>query len=364
MGLTPTFQVEAVGGCIPHLSLINTAHLDDNVPDSLMSFSCRPDCTVMNRDHIDLNPELESKLDSSLAEFFIEFKTKKHDDPFRLKPTADNTEADNTEGRLMHMAKGEASTVTGQITAYTTSILGTQYRTHTFLVLIVEKFARLIRWDRGGAVVTERIYYDTEPHLFEFLIRYNYADSSMRGHDVTVHDATADEAREARIVVKELQNVNRLVTVDIQGQHYVIGAPCARPEIPVGRWTRTSIAYGCQEKARVFLKDSWRVFHPGMIPEADIYTTLQQSSVRNVPRCLVGGDISDETYHGTKTHNFVQFSLNPASKKITHYRHHRLVLDTVGRNLYDFKCSKEMVHAIHASLIGKYIISYWQITVF
>ena len=330
MGLTPTFQVEAVGGCIPHLSLINTAHLDDNVPDSLMSFSCRPDCTVMNRDHIDLNPELESKLDSSLAEFFIEFKTKKHDDPFRLKPTADNTEADNTEGRLMHMAKGEASTVTGQITDYTTSILGTQYRTHTFLVLIVEKFARLIRWDRGGAVVTERIYYDTEPHLFEFLIRYNYADSSMRGHDVTVHDASADEAREARIVVKELQNVNRLVTVDIQGQHYVIGAPCARPEIPVGRWTQTSIAYDCQSRKRVFLKDSWRVKLPNVYPESKIYGRLQQAEVPYVPHCIDGGDIGGNAYHRTRSHEFMDYTLDPASKKITCYRHHRLVLDTVS----------------------------------
>ncbi|KAI9456120.1 hypothetical protein BJY52DRAFT_1106837, partial [Lactarius psammicola] len=60
----------------------------------------------------------------------------------------------------------------GQITAYTTSVLSAQYRTHTFLLLIIKDFARLIWWDRGGAVITAPIFYDQDPDLLQFLVHY------------------------------------------------------------------------------------------------------------------------------------------------------------------------------------------------
>jgi len=40
----------------------------------------------------------------------------------------------------------------GQITAYATMLLGNQHRTHAFSVLVIQDYARLIRWDRGGAI--------------------------------------------------------------------------------------------------------------------------------------------------------------------------------------------------------------------
>ena len=91
---------------------------------------------------------------------------------------------------------------------------------------------------------------------------------------------------------------------------------------------------------------------------------LWESNVPNVPGCLAHGDVGNETYHSTWTHKFVRLTNKPASKTITHYRHYHLVLDTVGRELTSFTSSKELVSAIHALLIGKYINSYQQITVF
>jgi len=48
--------------------------------------------------------------------------------------------------------------------------MGAQYRTHIFSVLICEDYARLIRWDRGGAIVTEPIKYNEEScSIFSFV---------------------------------------------------------------------------------------------------------------------------------------------------------------------------------------------------
>ena len=333
-----------------------------NASVNTFGFSCQPDCTVMDANRIDQNMGLSSQLDSSLAEFFIEFKAAKDQDPF--KSSSKKTSNLFPERPLMDLPLSPSSKVLGQITAYVTMLLGTQYRTHVFLILIVRDIARLLRWDRGGAVVSEAFDYNDHPHLFEFLVRYNRAGSDIRGHDETVSNTTDNERTEAQATVGELQGVKHLVTATIQQQHYVIRAPCARPDIPVGRWTQTSVAYHCETKERVFLKDSWRVSLPEITPEGEIYATLRQSLVPNVPNCLASGDIGDITYHSTRTHDFIKYTHDPDSKKIPSHRHHRLVLDTVGRELSRFTCSKDMVRAIHASLIGKYIISYRRITVF
>jgi hypothetical protein len=98
----------------------------------------------MDRDHINHDPKLESQLNSSLAEFFIEFKHKKCD-PFGAsdKPAPNDTSL-YSDDLLMEMVEGLVSEVAGQITAYATLLLGNQYHTHTFLVLIVKDFARLL----------------------------------------------------------------------------------------------------------------------------------------------------------------------------------------------------------------------------
>lgn len=46
---------------------------------------------------------------------------------------------------------------------------------------------------------------------------------------------------------------------DAPPNRYIIKRPVARPSIPVGRSTRTSVTYDLQMKKCVFMKDSWRV---------------------------------------------------------------------------------------------------------
>jgi hypothetical protein len=83
-----------------------------------------------------------------------------------------------------------AHKVAGQITAYATMVLSTQYCTHTFSVLIIKDYVRLIHWDCAGAVITEPIDFDTKSCLFDFFICYDNVKKEVRGHDLTIRHAS------------------------------------------------------------------------------------------------------------------------------------------------------------------------------
>jgi len=61
----------------------------------------------------------------------------------------------------------------GQIAAYASVALSMSFRKHFFSMLILGRYARFIRWDRRGAVVTHRFDYTKHPlYIFNFYLRY------------------------------------------------------------------------------------------------------------------------------------------------------------------------------------------------
>ena len=385
------------------LDLVDTSHQKDQVNPSKFPFTCQPDCSVYATKSAHKN-----QLDSSLVEFLIEFKTTSDFDPFvRPVPSESNTVNDAESahsGRLDStlvgsptefkmtsgfepFARSKSNTVNtvqnpfmrsstagrkvaGQITAYATWILSAQYRTHLFLILILKEYSRIIRWDRGGAVVTAPIFH-REGHVLDFLIRFKYANRQARGHDITVEPANEDDKLEAR-QLEELADATSLLCISIpddssqscEPSRYIIESPCSRPDVPAGRWTRTSIAYDIQRKRRVLLKDSWRVLLDDISPEGDIYSKLHSHSVPNIPYCSRAGNIGNDLYHASRTH---EFNGNPTpSSPYSHYhssllvphRHYRLVLDTIGRRLETFNRSWELVNAVYDALLGEFTVCY------
>ena len=143
-----------------NLDLVNTSRMNNKTPNSKFTFSCQPDFSVYAKrsDH-------KFNLNSSLIEFPIEFKTTTDQDPFVVKPVSSSDFDSSIENPFMS-ATTSGRIAAGQITAYATSIMSAQYHTHAFLILIMKPFARLIRWDRGGAVVTAPIYYDRDSSSF------------------------------------------------------------------------------------------------------------------------------------------------------------------------------------------------------
>ncbi|KAA1475508.1 hypothetical protein DENSPDRAFT_805863 [Dentipellis sp. KUC8613] len=130
-------------------------------------------------------------------------------DELRFKTKADPFDDEPNESKYPF----EASSIPGkntraQITAYAATMLGLQFRTFVFSVLIVGCRARLIRWDRSGAIATEAFNYQNNPEpLARFLWRYNFLSRAQRGFDESVRliEATDDtpDLSEARKALKD-----------------------------------------------------------------------------------------------------------------------------------------------------------------
>ena len=154
-----------------------------------------PDCSVYTSDHE------TNKFDVTRVDLITEFK-KESNDPF----VDDSNSEEKGQGKDNPFLcnEGPNREVLGQLTAYATATLSAQYRTHLFMVLISGEYARLIRWDRGGAVVTKRILFNEESYFFDFLTRYDIASREDRGHDSTVSAPEENEIERAKVFVPEL----------------------------------------------------------------------------------------------------------------------------------------------------------------
>jgi hypothetical protein len=86
----------------------------------------------------------------------------------------------------------------GQLASYAAAHMGSQFRVHAFSVFICGHFARFIRWDRAGAIVSERFDYTMQSTpLADFFWRYSHLDPRSRGDDTSVSMPSNDETLRA-----------------------------------------------------------------------------------------------------------------------------------------------------------------------
>lgn len=76
----------------------------------------------------------------------MESKLSPNDDPFCDNGTFENESQQSADTK-------------GQITSYVTKQFASQFRTYAFSIIICKDMARLIYWDRSGAVVTKSLSY-------------------------------------------------------------------------------------------------------------------------------------------------------------------------------------------------------------
>ncbi|KAH9025840.1 hypothetical protein EDB85DRAFT_2149458 [Lactarius pseudohatsudake] len=346
--------IDIVQPYLKTLYIRDTSRSPDRATTSL-SVSLSPDCTVYDQAHKNV-----IGANSAVSDIWIEFKSKAEEDAF-LVNFPDGGQSVSSSNRLMNQGPKGVSTA-GQITAYAALQLDCQFRTHVFSILVVEDYARLIRWDRSGAVVTAPIYYRRDPELLDFFIHYDQAGRQERGHDNSVRKATPEETLKAVTADDQFHITQDLFVVTIPRHTYepesgcgnfIIKPPVCRLYTPPGRATRTSIAFDIERNSVVFFKDSWRVACDGMEREGNIYKTLNNAEIPNIPHCAASGDVGVDTYHSTCTGRFAN---EPWALKSTHeftrHRHHRLILDDVGKKLNTFRCSRDMVRAVHAALVA------------
>jgi hypothetical protein len=104
-----------------------------------------------------------------------------------------------------------------------------------------------------------------------------------------------------------------------------------------------------------FMKDSWQEESLRTDREADIYRMLNENNVRHVASMRLGGDVVEME---TETQNWVT-ELSPKSKRLKGKMIcHRIILDTVARDLSTFAWCKVLLSCIADAVQGTYFIPF------
>ena len=144
----------------------------------------------------------------------------------------------------------------------------------------LEKYARFIRWDRDGAVVTRHFDYINQP----------------QGYDASVSSATPEleNIQQIQKSAKRLRDDNRdhrefrVLKVpdrdnpEVKKRIVVSFPPKHTARSPFGRATRPMLAFDIEMGEIIFLKDYWRADVDGMEKEGEIYALLESHRVPNI----------------------------------------------------------------------------------
>ena len=335
----------------PKLKFIDTHASPDTQRDKLS-----PDIGVYP---INDQPQGDAKTDFSKMDLFVEFKIADTSDPFHdpgdpLTPKAGDFRFENDSD--------DARLVRGQLASYAAAHAGCQFRVHIFCVLLCGKYARLIRWDRDGAIVTRRFSYIKEPHfLAGFFWRYDHLDRRRQGYDTSVSPVTPDDIQQIEHFESRLRDENpahrefRILMVpdrdetEVEKRFVVSFPPKYTARSPFGRATRPMLAFDMETREIVFLKDYWRADVDGMDKEGEIYALLESNRVPNIAPFGKGNDVRD---HTTLTHTLRDEKWACWSRDMVALRHYRMSLEIVARPLTSFCSSREFVSAIADAMAG------------
>ena len=278
----------------PQLAFVNTHARGDKANG--YTFETKPDISIY---HKSLGNRVPTACDSSLIEMHIEFKRYDWDDPFTCPPFPACHET-----AFISSKPNETNTL-GQIGAYAAAQLASQFRTHCFSVYIILNTARIIRWERDGAIVMEPIHYNTDSALIKFFSRFSQAPPELRGIDTTVYPAPSPEAEcacDKLNLPKDTPMFQTTVPGHKDGSPFpiIFTHPDTNSTTPFCRATCTCPAYDPIGDCVVFFKDSWRVDADDIIPEGEIYTELAANDVPHVLHCLTSGDVKSEPEQKTQ----------------------------------------------------------------
>ena len=328
-------QINALQNSSPELKLVDSHASPDTNTIHATYEGLKPDISVYRRECPRTRPT-----DFSLMEFYCEAKFDPLDDPFGDITTLE---------RKTNAAKDTK----GQITSYAVAQRSTQFRTHIFSILLFPKFARLIRWDQAGAVVTKGFPLE---HLVDFVKRYNDASPLERGVDDTVSTPSEELAEIARKELglpssQRMIQFNLPASADISAAQYIGAEPVYKPNSsPTGRATCAFIVYDVQRAKLVFLKDTWRIDLPSIEKEGDIYRHLHQCGVSHIAPLVRAEDI---THQRTLTQDYADESgKQPFERKFRPHQHYLLILDVVAQKLFTFRSAWELVIVMRDALIG------------
>ncbi|KAI0631756.1 hypothetical protein C8Q77DRAFT_1211043 [Trametes polyzona] len=209
-----------------------------------------------------------------------------------------------------------------------------QHRTALFMLLVMGRRFRFLRWDRSGTIVTESVdYYENPQMLCEMLWCMSKLSKEELGCDPSATRINADDPLYASMddvaspVDSDMDHSNRVLDempkepyvfryvrdmfrqslapewpryqleiVDgSQKFRFLVGKPLFFATGMAGRGTRGYVAYDLLRKRFVWLKDAWRAHYELVDQEGTILRKLNMDGVRNVPTLVCHGDILGQT---------------------------------------------------------------------
>ncbi|OBZ73849.1 hypothetical protein A0H81_06455 [Grifola frondosa] len=256
----------------------------------------------------------------------------------------------------------------GQLADYAMHVLARQHRQFLFMIAICRDRARLLRWDRVGAVVSKPFDYIKSPELLGgWVYRYAKMTPAQRGFDPTATLATSDEVDMLKAAANSLTGFSEYAKqclVDIirpgwpihkieigngdDKRYFLVGYAMTASLSPTGRGTKGLVAYDITERIPVFMKDTWLPDSTEIHTERQVYERLQQHGAQNIATLLYSEDVGSPTPQRTRTQDLVgQFD-----KMILARIHCRLVFKEIGRSLQMYRNSNEMVFVIACAIVA------------
>ncbi|KAJ3502482.1 hypothetical protein NLJ89_g8869 [Agrocybe chaxingu] len=248
--------------------------------------------------------------------------------------------------------------------------MATQFRDHLFTVIVLGDSSRIIRWDRGGAIVTEAFNYTQRKSiLFEYFKRFRQLDGVQRGINPNVLPATKANARMARErlndytselwlgraadALRDMVDIETqpFLQLQFQGKTWVIPSPhCDDYGLsPFGRASRARIAVEVESETAHYVKDSWRNRDPNRLPESEVYKILAEKKVKFIAEMACGGD----TGHEVQSYLWKSKPWVWGEKlRIRDLVGHIIILKTVGRSLMTFRTARQFLTCLANGMEG------------
>ena len=316
--------------------------------------------------------EQQSELNWGLIELWIENKPKSEDPFMKIEKLRKDAEDVSSHVGWTNCAYKTC----GQLISYASGIHRSQFRVFSFSIALFGKTGRLLRWDRSGVIYTAPFPW-ADDIFFEFLWRFNHLSAVDRGHDITVSSAGDDEGELALLKLKtypKFENLKRghlhqILAWDdcapAEGpRRYIISSGRWATDALMGRATFGYIAYDVENGNLVYLKDFWRVDHPEIQKEGDVYRELHEAQVPNIAEMDRAGDVPLVSRNGdlqvtvlavqrTRTQDYVGRPWCPGYPQVEPYVHYRLVLKTVGISLNQFKSTRQLCGVIRDAAVGE-----------
>ncbi|KAK0492220.1 hypothetical protein EDD18DRAFT_1465425 [Armillaria luteobubalina] len=261
----------------------------------------------------------------------------------------DDPPACNTNQQYPWIVNTPSATSTrGRMIEHTRDLYASQRRSHLYSVIIGQRCARFLRWDRGMVLVSRSFPYRQQPHLLiAFLSRFAELSPTEMGYDDTASLASAEEETLARDALRDYLDpflpcqFFKIRVPDTLGPScdVIIGPPVAEAATVVGRCTTGFPAYNIATRQVEFLKDSWRdeTMHG---KESEFLRTLNKNGVRYVPTLTCGGDVPG---HVTTNHIYVKAFWNCGSTSACVRRRQRNLTKEIGKNLLTFQSGKHLL---------------------